>query len=108
VLAVLEFCGEPEDLDVSERLLQTLAGIGYELGQFLSHHRAGLGPPPLSPRELDVLRLAAQGRTATEIAAELFVSPSTVASHFKNVYKKYGVSDRASAVAKAVREGLIE
>ena len=67
-----------------------------------------LSPPPLTPRELDVLRRAADGKTAREIAAELVLSPATVSTHLKNIYEKYEVSDRASAVAKALREGLIE
>ena len=41
------------------------------------------------------------------IAEQLTLSPSTVKTHFENVYAKWGVSDRASAVAKALREGLI-
>ena len=108
VLAVVELYGEAPELDVSDRLLQSLVGIGYELGQFLSRRRGELSPSPLTTRELEVLRLAAQGQTAPQIAAELFLSPATVTTHLKNVYAKYGVSDRASAVAKALREGLIE
>jgi PAS domain S-box-containing protein len=109
VLAVLELHScEPSRPDMGASSFQSLAGIGYELGQFLSHRRGELSPPMLTPRQLDVLRLAAQGRTAPEIAEELVVSPSTVSTHLKNIYEKYGVSDRASAVAKALREGLID
>ena len=42
------------------------------------------------------------------IAQQLSLSPSTVKTHFENIYAKWDVSDRASAVAKALREGLIE
>jgi PAS domain S-box-containing protein len=108
VLAVVELYGEASQLDVSDRLLQSLVGIGHELGQFFSRRRGELSPSPLTTRELEILRLAAQGLTAPQIAAELFLSPATVSTHLKNVYAKYGVSDRASAVAKALREGLIE
>ncbi len=108
VLAVLEFFSPSLRTSLSERLIRSLAGIGYELGEFLSHRRGELTPHTLTPRELQVLQLASHGRTAGEIAVELFVSPSTVATHFKHVYEKYGVSDRAAAVAKALREGLIE
>jgi PAS domain S-box-containing protein len=108
VLAVVELYGEAPELDVTGRLLQSLVGIGYELGQYFSRRRGELSPSPLSPRELEVLRLAARGQTAPQIAAELFVSPTTVSTHFKNIYGKLGVSDRASAVAKVLREGLIE
>lgn len=108
VLAVLEFFSEPARSDLSDSKLRSLTGIGHELGQFLCHRRGELGPRMLTPRELEVLQAASHGRTAGEIAEQLFVSPSTVATHFKHIYGKYGVSDRASAVAKALRAGLIE
>jgi PAS domain S-box-containing protein len=108
VLAVLEFFSEPARSDLSDRKIRSFTGIGHELGQFLSHRRGELSPRVLTPRELQVLQAASHGLTAGAIAAQLFVSPSTVATHFKHIYGKYGVSDRASAVAKALRDGLIE
>ncbi|HUZ29653.1 MAG TPA: LuxR C-terminal-related transcriptional regulator [Solirubrobacteraceae bacterium] len=62
---------------------------------------------PLTPRQLEVLQLAADGRNAPAIARELWVSPVTVNTHFANIYTKLGVRDRASAVARALRLGLI-
>ena len=53
-------------------------------------------------------RLAAQGRSGPEIAADLGVSPSTIKTHFENIYEKLGVSDRAGAVAHAMRIGLVD
>ncbi|HYI36214.1 MAG TPA: LuxR C-terminal-related transcriptional regulator [Thermoleophilaceae bacterium] len=109
VLAVLEFyCRLEGDADAGDLLVRSLSGIAYELGEFLGHRQGELSPAVLTPRELEVLQLAAGGRTGPQIAEELFVSPSTIQSHLKNIYGKYGVSDRASAVAKALREGLIE
>ena len=108
VLAVLEFCCEPVSVDVTDRLLRSLTGIGYELGEFLAHRRGELKPLTLTPRELQVLQLAAQGCAGREIARRLVVSPATVRTHFGRIYEKYGVSDRAAAVAKALRDGLIE
>jgi DNA-binding CsgD family transcriptional regulator len=67
--------------------------------------RARMG---LSPRELQVLQLVAEGKSAPEIAATLFVSAGTVKTHLKNIYGKLGARDRASAVAEALRRGLIE
>jgi two-component system nitrate/nitrite response regulator NarL len=64
--------------------------------------------PLLSPRELEVLRLTAGGRSAPAIGRELHLSPETVKSHLKNVYDKLGVSDRAAAVAEGMRRGLVE
>jgi DNA-binding CsgD family transcriptional regulator len=67
----------------------------------------GPAPPPLTPRELEVLELAAEGRTGPSIAEDLFVSPATVRTHFEHIYEKLGVGDRAAAVARAMRLGLI-
>jgi DNA-binding CsgD family transcriptional regulator/PAS domain-containing protein len=61
-----------------------------------------------TPRELDVLQLAAQGLDGPEMAAALVVSHATVRSHFENVYAKLGVPGRVAAVATAMRLGLID
>jgi PAS domain S-box-containing protein len=91
----------------SPRLLRTLTGIGQELGHFLERRRAQLEPQRLTPRELEVLELSATGLTGPGIAERLVISPSTVKTHFENLYEKLGVSDRAAAVAEALRSGLI-
>jgi DNA-binding CsgD family transcriptional regulator len=62
----------------------------------------------LSPRELEVLQLVAEGRSAPEIGEILFVSAGTVKTHLKNIYGKLGARDRASAVAEALRRGMID
>lgn len=62
---------------------------------------------PLSPRERDVLRLMADGRSDPEIAATLVVSRRTVATHVASVFHKLGVHSRAAASARAVRLGII-
>ena len=92
----------------SAPLIRTLTGIASELGRFMGHKRAEMNAPRLTPRELEVLRLAAEGNPGPEIAAALVVSPATVKTHFENIYAKLGVSDRAGAVAHALRTGLIE
>ena len=61
----------------------------------------------LTPREHEVLQLAAQGLSAIEIAEDLVVSPGTVKTHFQNIYAKLGASNRASAVAMALRMGIV-
>ena len=54
---------------------------------------------PLSNRELDVLALVARGSSNRDIAARLFVSEATVKTHLLHIYAKFGVNDRAAAVA---------
>lgn len=105
-VAVLSFYSF-ERRAVSMSLVRTLTGIGSELGRFLSRRRAELGPRPLSERELEVLGLAAEGDSGPQIAERLLISPGTVKTHFQHIYEKLGVSDRAAAVAQALRTGLI-
>ncbi len=64
--------------------------------------------PAITPRETDVLVLASHGLTSGEIAEQLVVSAGTVRTHLENVYLKLGVSDKAAAVATALRYGLID
>ena len=63
--------------------------------------------PSLTPRELQLLELAAEGLVGPMIAEELVISTATVKTHFGHIYAKLGVRDRAAAVAKAMRLGLI-
>lgn len=64
--------------------------------------------PALSPREREVLRMIAEGRSGPDIAVQLEIGPATVKTHTQNVYDKLGVSERAAAVAVAMRRGLLE
>jgi two-component system, NarL family, nitrate/nitrite response regulator NarL len=60
-----------------------------------------------SPREAEILRLLAGGSTARQIGDELFVSEATVKTHLNRLYGKLSVSDRAAAVASAMRRGWL-
>ena len=62
----------------------------------------------LTPREREILALTAQGFLAPEIGRRLYLSPATVKTHLQRLYGKLGVSDRAAAVAEAMRRGLLE
>jgi two-component system nitrate/nitrite response regulator NarL len=64
--------------------------------------------PVLSPREHEILVLTADGLSAPHVAERLMLSPATVRTHLQHLYDKLGVSDRAAAVAEAMRRGLLE
>jgi two-component system, NarL family, nitrate/nitrite response regulator NarL len=64
--------------------------------------------PRLTPRESEVLRMVAEGLTTPEIARQLVLGSATVKSHLQTLYDKLGVSDRASAVAVAMRQGILD
>lgn len=61
----------------------------------------------LTSRELEVLRLAAEGRGNGEIGRQLHIGATTVKTHLLRAYEKLGVSDRTAAVAHAIRRGMI-
>jgi ATP/maltotriose-dependent transcriptional regulator MalT len=63
-------------------------------------------PAGLSGREVEVLRLVAQGLTNPQVAERLYLSPRTVEQHLRSIYNKLGVSTRAAATAFAVQHGL--
>ncbi len=79
------------------------AGLAEEVRTRQSEQR-----PTLSRREREVLERAATGLSAPEIARELSISTATVKTHLRNLYDKLGVSERAAAVAEAMRRGLLE
>ena len=106
-LAVLELYAASR-FELTERLMRVLVALGNALGAFLGRRRGELGVSPLTGRERQVLVLAADGLTVGKIAEQLFISPSTVKTHLAHIYAKLGVSDRTSAVASALRAGLIQ
>jgi two-component system, NarL family, nitrate/nitrite response regulator NarL len=98
VKAVLD-CAKGRDV-VSPALVAGLAG---EI-----RRRAEPSAPVLSAREREVLSHIARGQSIPAIAADLYVAPSTVKTHVQRLYEKLGVSDRAAAVAEAMRQRLLE
>jgi len=62
----------------------------------------------LTPREVDVLRLVAEGNANKEIAAQLVLTEETVKSHLRSILAKLAANDRTHAVAIALRRGIIE
>lgn len=79
------------------------AGIVSEI-----RRRAEPAGPLLSAREREVLGYIARGQSIPAMSKEMFLAPSTVKTHVQRLYEKLGVSDRAAAVAEAMRRGLLE
>jgi LuxR family maltose regulon positive regulatory protein len=71
---------------------------------------ATLPPPfePLTPRELDVLRLLAQDLSNPQIAEQLVVSRRTIEAHLRSIYAKFGVKSRDAAIRYALEHGLLK
>lgn len=67
-----------------------------------------VGGKTLSDREIEVLKLMAQGKSNKEIGSALFISEGTIKSHLKRIYHKLGVISRTEAIANAARRGLIQ
>jgi DNA-binding NarL/FixJ family response regulator len=110
----------PGDARQAHALLEQAVAAARELGMpRLPAHaeamRAGSGartpeaalPFGLSPRELEVLRLIAAGRSDREIAEELFISARTVTTHVSHIFNKLALNNRAEAAAFAVRHDLV-
>jgi DNA-binding CsgD family transcriptional regulator len=68
---------------------------------------ATTGPAGLTPRELEVLRLLAAGKSNQEIGDALFISPRTAGTHVANILGKLDVSTRVAAVALAHQQGIV-
>jgi DNA-binding NarL/FixJ family response regulator len=86
-----------------------IAGAVRMVGLGMTVFRPNEAPagPPLTEREREVLDLIAGGSTNREIAEQLFLSPHTVKEHTSSLYRKLQVRNRAEAVQKAQRLGLI-
>lgn len=108
-------CRELDDLATAEWEFEAAHAVFQRLGAAPDLARADRRFPTSAPatrsgltgRELEVLKLAAAGRTNREIAAELVVSEHTVRRHLQNIFTKIGVSSRAAATSYAFQHDLI-
>ena len=88
--------------ELAQKMLNTFQGAG---GPTTTGNRL---VPPLTERELEVIRALAQGKSDRQIAHALGISEKTVNNHTSNIYRKLHLFDRTQAVIYAVREGIID
>ena len=93
------FCGKIVD----EMMVSRESGDLHELAAEIS-----CDPIRISRRELDIIKLIAEGNTNKEVADVLFISAHTVMTHRKNIMNKLGINNTAGIVLYAVRENLID
>jgi two-component system, NarL family, response regulator LiaR len=101
----------PLNEGLAMRLLQRLAGEEEQEGgapQGEPRRRPAPLPKGITPREAEVLKLLAQGRTNPQIAQDLTVSRGTVKIHVQNIIAKLGVSDRTQAAVRAIELGIFD
>jgi DNA-binding NarL/FixJ family response regulator len=91
-----------------ETVRRVHAGETYLPPQLAAKLAERVSGEALSPREIDVLRRMAVGKSNKEIGAELFISEGTVKTHIKSIFNKLDVVSRTEAVATANRRGLIQ
>ena len=84
--------------------LSTKEAIAYALRGRGERKRPPTGWASLTPTELDVVRLVAEGIPNKDIATRLFVSPRTVQSHLRHVYNKLGLTSRVQLAQEAARQ----
>jgi DNA-binding NarL/FixJ family response regulator len=86
------------------------AAIAALIRDYLERARHGEAVPedPLTPREVEIVKLIAEAYTTDEIARELVISPKTVERHRANILAKLGMRDRVELTRYAVRRGLVE
>jgi DNA-binding NarL/FixJ family response regulator len=86
------------------------SAVAALIRDFLERARTGETVPeePLTPRELEVVKLVAEAHTSAEIAELLQISPKTVERHRENVMAKLAMRDRVELTRYAIRRGLVE
>jgi DNA-binding NarL/FixJ family response regulator len=97
----------PTDLGAAIR--QAMDGVVYQpLGPAPETDDTNLRNSGVSERELEVLKLVAEGKSNKQIAAELFLAVQTVKFHLTSIYRKLDAGTRTEAVRTAYRLGLLE
>lgn len=104
----VSFSGDRSSLSKEEcAILHLLSLYAFNHASLMTYETSN-APPQLTPRELECLGWAAQGKTNSEIGTIVSISESTVAGYFASLCQKLGASNKVHAVAKGLRLGLLD
>jgi DNA-binding NarL/FixJ family response regulator len=104
---LLKSSSEEEIFEAVNAILDGKSHIGADVSEIMSNAKNTTDAFRLTRREIEVLKLIAEGLTNQEIADKLFISFQTVDSHRKNLFKKLDARKRASLINIAIHHGLI-
>ncbi|TCM78993.1 LuxR family transcriptional regulator [Rhodovulum steppense] len=110
ILTINDYCDDMEWEEFTQTNGRPLTLIAHEIDRKAQELDGGYGPSrivPLSPRELSVLTLLAQGQSRAQAAAELDISQHTLRVYIETARNKLGATNTTHAVARALRNGLI-
>jgi two-component system NarL family response regulator len=93
--------------EILDAIRQVNAGKSYLPARILQKAAEVLRKPELSPREAEVLKLVAVGKSNKEIGALLYIAEGTAKTHVKRLLEKLGAANRVGAVSEAVHRGLM-
>ena len=97
------FCGK-----ILERILEANPESEWDSDELVNKVYATCEPLKISSREVEIIRLIAQGYTTKEIAEQLFLSTHTIVTHRKNIMRKLGINNTAGLVIYAVQENIVK
>ena len=95
----------PKNVETRELIAAVRAAAN---GRLIFERRNDAPPPTLTPREADVLRLVADGRTNEEVGVALGVTGKTVEAHLGRIFERTGVQSRTELATRAIREGWLD
>jgi LuxR family maltose regulon positive regulatory protein len=96
---LVELLRQARSRGVAPSYIDELLAVSEAAGTTVTHHQ--VLAEPLSPRELELLRLLASGLSTSEIAGELYITTGTARNHLKNIFGKLDVHSRLQAVERA-------
>ena len=96
-----------EIIEALNEIVKGGAPMSSSIARMVINHFHADPNPPLTKREMQVLKLMSKGLTYTQIANELIITKETSKTHIRNIYEKLNVSSKSEALEKAVKDRII-